>query len=258
MTTWKLLYRLPVYILVAGSMSACGAATGSFGNSGTAAAAASSTGTSTATTTTTTTSTSPALSYSGILVTGSEATATSEAYTSYSAACETTISGSGKVPTCANPSYISTTNLLEVQVTPAEGGLLAAPTGTYSGFSANYNCASYQVQVVNSSGQVLGSQQTGMLAISASAPCMDASGNAITTTSQILNFSSQISQSSHGPLDVQISAVNYDFYCKMLYDYLGEYATESEYYNLWCPSKAVYYSHTIGVSMEIEVNGTTF
>jgi hypothetical protein len=159
---------------------------------------------------------------------------------------------------CSHPSYITTTNLLQVQVTPASGGLLAAPTGTYSGFSANYNCASYQVQVLDESGDILGSQTTGMLALNSAAPCMDASGNAITTTSQVLNFSGAISESSHGPLDIRVEAVNYDFYCKMLYDYLGEYATESEYYSLWCPSKVVYYTHTVGASIEVEINGTTF
>jgi len=248
MTNWKHLNRLPVYILAAVILTSCGTST-SFSGSGSTPIVANVTPTPTPSPSGTTSS-SPALSYSGILVTGPGGTSPT-----YSAACESTN------VTCANPSYITTTNLLEVQVTPQAGGLLAAPTGVYSGFSATYNCASYQVEVLDDQGDVLGSQQTGMLAVSASAPCMDGSGNAITTTSQILNFSPTISQSSHGPLDVRISAVDYDFYCKLWYQEYDLYGYESPYYAYyteWCPSKVVFKNHTIGVSMEVEINGTSF
>jgi hypothetical protein len=259
MKNWKWQKQLPVYIplfiLGAGILSACGAATTAFQN--TAGSSLNSSGTTVAPiptpTPTQSTALNPALSFE-ISNTTATNTLTGQGGTHpvYS-----TFQDSGQ--------YLSTDNLLKVQVSVQSGGLLSdsvAVTGSsaYSGFSATYDCASFEVDIYDNSGNHLGSQQTEMLQVAGSQGCLQypqANG----PVSQILDFSGNIAEAPHGPLDVRVTALQYDFYCKLLYDYaqsIGISPLESSYYSFWCPSKIVYKTHTVSAGLEIEVNGTTF
>ena len=260
MKNWKRLKALPVYIAMASIVSGCGAATTAFQNS--AGTGANSNGSSNpflnpipVPSPTQSTSLSSALNYE-IGNTGISGTAGS---------CKDCLTGQGgNYPVystqVSSGSYISTDNLLQVKVSVQSGGLLSATgaaAGTqYSGFSATYDCASFQVDVLDQNGNSYGSQQTGMLAVPGSQGCFsEYNGGA---SSETLDFSGNLSQGPHGGLDVRVTALNYDFYCKLLYTYLGALATESEYYSFWCPNKIVYKNHSVSAQLQVEVNGTTF
>jgi hypothetical protein len=242
---------LPVYILVAGALSACGASSGATFNNASGNASSNLLGTTPGVlptpTPTTTNNLGPALSFAQFGVTGPSAANLVSANPVWSSFTE-------------NHSYISTDNLLRVRVTTAAGGLLQPPTSLgagYSGFSTNYSCASYQVDIFDDTGTRIGSQSTGMLQVPGQEPCLNSTGSA----SQDLNFDSSVGGGPHGGVEVRVSALQYDFYCKLLYDYAAAYGLNprsSTFYSFWCPSKAVFVSHTVDASIQVEVNGTQF
>lgn len=252
MKNWKTQNWLPVYILSAAVLSACGASSSdsSFANpsgnvtstsggssSSGSSGSTSSSGSSSGSSSTSTTSLAPALQFAQFGVTGS----------------------GGKTPTystrSANGAYITTDNILKVRLTVANGGLLQAPSG-YSGFSTNYSCASFNVYLYDDTGTQVGSATTQMLQVPGEPPCVNSTGEA----SQDIDFSSSVN-GPHGGLEVRVTASQYDFYCKLWYDYYSMYGISSPYYgyySYWCPSKAVYQNHTVDASLQVEVNGTTF
>jgi hypothetical protein len=238
MNSWKHLYWVPVYISTAAMMSACGLTSStSFGSSASTTAATSSTsGTSGTSTSGSTTSSDPAaLSFANISMTG--AGGTNPTYS--------TLKASG--------AYIQTDDTLKVRVL-VEPGTSGLSISTYSGFSANYNCVSYEVSIYDDSGALIGSQDTGMLQVTGSSECMNSSG----TNYQDLDFSGSVT-GPHGGLNVEVQALSYDWYCQLWYDYYdmyGSYSPYYSYYSYWCPSKAVYKTHTIDASIQVETNGT--
>lgn len=250
MKNWKSPNRLPVYILVAGVLSACGTSMGTFStpttstaNSSLASGATNSSSSGSSGTTTTTpdptttgTGSAPAYQFAQFGVTGS----------------------GGLTPTYStksNGGYISTDNVLKVRVTAANGGLLQAPSG-YSGFSTNYSCVSFNVYIYDDSGTQIGSKTTQMLQVSGQPPCLGSTG----TDHQDLDFSGSVSN-PHGGIEVRVTANQYDFYCKLWYqeyNLMGAFSPYYQYYSYWCPSKAVYMNHTVDASLQVQVNGTTF
>lgn len=241
MTDWKQLKSLPVYISVAALLSACGASSTSFQNSAGNGTATNNSGvanpTPTPTPTSTTTNLADALSFSNIAVTG--AGGTNPTYSTYS----------------ASSAYIQTDNVLKVRVT-VEPGTSNLAISTYSGFSANYNCVSYQVSIYDDSGAMIGSQETGMLQVAGTSPCIGSTGN----NYQDLDFSGSV-VNPHGGINVEVQALSYDWYCQLWYDYYNEYGIYSpyaDYYSYWCPSKAVYKTHVVDSSIEVMTNGTQF
>jgi hypothetical protein len=153
---------------------------------------------------------------------------------------------------------VNTDNMLQVQVTPGSAGPLSIP-GSYSGFSANYNCVQFNVTVL---GQTL---STGL--ISLNGQCINNVGGAYqyvtTPTSVVLDFSSRVS-GPHGPVTVTISNAQYDFYCALYmeyYQYYGPYSPQNPFAGstpgLYCPVKTVYSNHTVTGSIAVQVNGTS-
>lgn len=241
MNNWKNATRLPVYIGIAAILSACGASSStSFGTALSGVSSNTSGGgtiiTPTPTPSPTTSSTlSPALSFANFAMSGP----------------------GGKNPTYSTGDTIATDDTLKVQVQAMPGtALLESPSGQYSGFSANYHCISYQVSVYDSTGAMIGSQTTQLLA--ADTQNSICTGNPNT---QILDFSGSVANGSHGLLNVEVQPLAYDWYCQLWYeqyDIYGVYSPYYQYYSYWCPSKAVYANHQVNASIQVEVDGTQF
>ncbi len=140
---------------------------------------------------------------------------------------------------------INTDNILVVRINAGPAGQLSVP-GFYSNFTANYNCVSYNVTV---GGRTVTTQtlapQGSNSSYTASNQCPGA------PSSQVINFSDRLSP-GHGNMFVQVSNARYDFYCELYFQ-----GMLSGQYNMYCPLRTVYQTHTVTGSLDIQVNGTS-
>jgi hypothetical protein len=238
MRNWKKLNKsLPVYIAMMTVASACGgtAATYSNGIAGT-------------------TSTTSGIT---TVVASPSPTASSE----YPAETFSfSVSGEGGTdPTystkSSNGTFISTDNLLQVTVNSGSAGELSLTTGEgYSAYTATYNCITYTVSVYDQNNNLLQSQTTETLAVTAGN-----SGCSSAPTSQTLNFSSTVVSGTHGGVYVTVVADEYDFYCQYWWSLYYAYQEASPWYadyNSFCPMREVYKTHTVNGSISIVTNGS--
>lgn len=152
----------------------------------------------------------------------------------------------GSTPSFELP-QMDSDNILKVKVKPGPATVIDAPG---YGFSAEYGCVSYTIEVM---GETV---QTKPMSVDGS-PCYSYDPYAKehpTDTEQVFDFSHRLTP-GHGPITVKIKAARYDFYCKLL---IAGYIHPS-YYSAYCPMKAVTLgTHTVTGYVEVMVNGTSF
>ncbi len=146
---------------------------------------------------------------------------------------------------------ISTDNLLKITIRAGEAGPLTLSNGTQNVFTANYSCVSYLVTVNGRSVRTKPLLAGGV----ASSYCPTG------VTDQTIDFSDRLSAGGDAPV-ITISDPRYDFYCQIWYGcqtYPNMYYSQCQgftynYYNLYCPNKAVFKNHTVTGDMDIETN----
>lgn len=147
--------------------------------------------------------------------------------------------------------YIVTDNLLQVRVRAGQAGPLTLNEGS-TPFTANYGCVSYLVTVGGKSVRTKPLLANGQ----ASAYCPDG------VAEQTIDFSDRLS-SGGANLSVNVSEPRYDFYCQLWYacqtfpnstTYSCYYSFPYSYYNSYCPTRAVYKSHTVTGDLDILTN----
>ena len=158
---------------------------------------------------------------------------------------------------------LNTDSILKVKVNAGSAGTVSVPG---YGFSATYTCVTYQVTALGKTytTQTLavdgGTCQPGLN----NQPPGYTSGSEITADSQVFDFSSRLVP-GHGPVAVTVGSARYDFYCQLYWNYYFMFGPYNSSYNpfagqspsLYCPLKTVYSTHTVGVSLDIQLNGTT-
>lgn len=148
---------------------------------------------------------------------------------------------------------IITENVLKVTVRAGQAAPNSLNNGSSSPFTANYSCVSYLITVGGRSVRTkplrVGSQP--------SPYCPDA------VAEQTIDFSDRTGPGND--LSVRVTEPRYDFYCQMWYScqmypnnttYTCYYSFPYSYYNSYCPTRAVYQTHTVTGELEIQVNGT--
>ena len=151
--------------------------------------------------------------------------------------------------TTGSSTLIVTDNLLQVEVEAGAASEVAIPG--YSAFTASYNCVSYTVTLYDQNGNALQSQQTGTLAVSpgTSGLCPSAQ-NSVT-----LDFSSAVSNGTHGGVSIGVVADQYDFYCQMWWSYYYEGSTQFyDDYSYMCPMHGVYSNYTVTGTLLVQTN----
>jgi hypothetical protein len=240
MSNWSKLTNLSVFITAAVMVSSCGGAATTYTNAiGTVNSAGIGTTyiSPTPTPSASTTSEYPAENFSFSITGQGGATPTYSTYAN-------------------NGSYIDTDNLLQVTVTAGAAGELTFPstsTTQYSAYTATYNCVTYTVSVYDSSGDLLQSQTTGTLAVTAGNE-----GCTSSSTSQTLDFSSVVISGTHSGVYVTVSVDQYDFYCQYWWSLYDAYGTASPWYadySSFCPMREVYKTHTVNGSISVITNG---
>ncbi len=201
-------------------------------------------------------------------VTGSTSTSTSSSTTDSTTTTDTTDTTSNSPTTTASfsmqgvnsaqPSWssqghlsISTDNLLKITIRAGQAGALTLSNGTQNVFTANYSCVSYLVTVNGRSVRTKPLLANGV----ASSYCSNG------VESQTIDFSDRLTAGGDAPV-VTISDPRYDFYCQIWYGcqtypnmYLSQCSGFSyNYYNTYCPNKAVFKNHTVTGDLDIYTN----
>ncbi len=146
---------------------------------------------------------------------------------------------------------ISTDNVLKIKITAGQAGALTLSSGGTNVFTANYSCVSYVVTVNGRSVRTKNLLANGV----ASTYCPDG------VTDQTIDFSDRLSAGGDAPT-VVVSDPRYDFYCQIWHGcqtYPNMYYSQCSgfsynYYNTYCPSRAVYKTHSVTGNLEIYTN----
>ncbi|OFZ80689.1 MAG: hypothetical protein A2583_10500 [Bdellovibrionales bacterium RIFOXYD1_FULL_53_11] len=128
---------------------------------------------------------------------------------------------------------ILTDNILKVKVVAGTAGQIRLSDGTYSNWSAAYQCVQYKISAL---GQTVTTQ---VLAVDGgnSYICPGA------PSEQTIDFSSRLT-SGHGAVTVTVQAYRYDSCLNYGYNFGG------------CAMHTVYYTHTVTGTLDIQTNGT--
>ena len=128
----------------------------------------------------------------------------------------------GAQTTYTTPTF-STDSTLIVQVTGNGGGTVTIPN---ENFSMNYYCVGFNITVLGET------RSTGPIGVNGGneSECPNSYVN--------LDFSSRLT-AGHGPITVEVSNPEYDYYCELWYD--GRIAGTE---NMYCPLHTVYQTQT--------------
>jgi len=148
-----------------------------------------------------------------------------------------------------NPSYqapaVETDNLLRVRISAGPGEKVSIPQ--YSNFVGQYDCVQYKVEALGRA------QWTPILSLSGA-------GNPYCPGSVSfadLDFSSRLG-SGHNSVNVNVTAVRSDYYCKLYFGGYMPHLTREWAIANYCPVSSVYRTHVVTGKMQVQVNGTVF